>query len=207
MINMDELDKEILKSIYVKTVTSGRCQRIDDKYPLSILPKHLLEDRIKKLEKESYISVDNNGFQLTDKGRRILKIGVLGGAFDIIHIGHIQTIKEAKKHVDVLAIVIARDKTVYNNKGRYPINNEVMRMKIIQELKDVDIAVLGDEKDFMKPINILKPDIIFLGYDQSLPHSIKNKIPQEITIKQLDEEVKGIKTTYIIRRLREIFQV
>jgi len=205
MDNMDLLDKEILKIIYKENLEKGKCINLFELYPLNLIPRKILNKHLEKLRKEGLI--DKTSYKLTKKGRGYIKVGLLGGVFDIIHVGHVETIKEAKKYVDILVIVIARDKTVYKNKDRYPINNEIMRLYLIKEFKDVDVAILGDERDFMKPVMKIEPDIIFLGYDQNLPSELKNKIPENISIIQLSKEVKGIKTTYIIRRLREIFQV
>jgi len=202
---MDLLDKEILKIIYKENLEKGKCINLFKLYPLNLIPRNILNKHLEKLRKDGLI--DKTSYKLTKKGRGYIKVGLLGGVFDIIHVGHVETIKEAKKYVDILVIVIARDKTVYKNKERYPINNEVMRLYLIKEFKDVDVAILGDERDFIKPVMKIEPDIIFLGYDQNLPSELKNKLPKNVSIIQLSKEVKGIKTTYIIRRLREIFQV
>jgi cytidyltransferase-like protein len=202
---MDPLDKEILKLIYRENLEKGECKDLIRLYPLNLIPKKILNEHIERLRKKGLI--DSKSYKLTKKGRENIKVGLLGGVFDIVHVGHIESIKEAKRYVDILVIVIARDKTVYKNKNRYPINNEIMRLYVIKEFKDVDIAILGDERDFMKPVMKIEPDIIFLGYDQSLPDELKDKLSEKVSIVQLSREVKGIKTTYIIRRLREIFQV
>ena len=90
------------------------------------------------------------------------------GTFDIFHQGHEYYLREAKKQGDILEVVVARDSTVKEIKGEYPLNNEVTRLSVIQGLDYVDMAFLGHEgedKYFM--IELLKPDVICLGYDQN----------------------------------------
>jgi FAD synthetase len=87
------------------------------------------------------------------------------GTFDILHLGHIYFLKEAKKLGDTLAVVVATDSTVRKLKHE-PVNPEQIRLDLIKELKIVDQAYLGHEKDIYEILKEIKPDIIALGYDQ-----------------------------------------
>jgi len=136
----------------------------------------------------------------TEKGRKLIRVGLTGGTFDIIHIGHMKTLEEAKKYVDLLAVVVARDSTVKKMKNRDPLNNEEIRLEIVSMLKPVDVAILGSEEDFMEPVKLIKPDIIFLGYDQDIPPPLKNKLG-DIEIKKLDVFYKGYKSSIMIKKL------
>ena len=89
------------------------------------------------------------------------------GTFDIFHKGHEFYLKEARKNGNTLNVVVARDSTVRQIKGKYPLNNELKRLAIIQNLDYVDNAFLGYEEDKYKIIEELKPDIICIGYDQN----------------------------------------
>ena len=87
------------------------------------------------------------------------------GTFDILHLGHIYFLKEAKKLGDTLAVVVATDSTVRKLKHE-PVNPEQIRLDLIKELKIVDEAYLGHEEDMYEILKEVKPDIITLGYDQ-----------------------------------------
>lgn len=87
------------------------------------------------------------------------------GVFDLIHLGHLYFLQEAKKLGDELVVVVATDKTARNLK-HIPITPQDMRLKLVEELKPVDKAVLGYEDDRYRIVKELKPDIIALGYDQ-----------------------------------------
>ncbi|PNX47026.1 MAG: FAD synthase [Thermoplasmata archaeon M9B1D] len=93
------------------------------------------------------------------------------GAFDLLHLGHIYYLKEAKKLGDKLAVVVATDSTVRRLKHE-PVNHEEVRLNLIKELKIVDEAYLGHEDDMYEIVKEIKPDIIALGFDQL--HNEKN---------------------------------
>ena len=88
------------------------------------------------------------------------------GTFDNLHPGHLSYLKNAKEYGDYLIVIIARDKNVKKNKGRFPRQTEKIRLKSIKEISFVDKAVLGQLKDKFKVIEKYQPDVICLGYDQ-----------------------------------------
>jgi FAD synthetase len=112
------------------------------------------------------------------------------GTFDLLHMGHIYYLKEAKKLGDTLSVVVARNSTVRKLKHE-PVNPEEIRLDLIREVKAVDEAYLGYEDDMYAIVEEIKPDIIALGYDQ---------IHDEDTIKS---ELKKRKLTAKIVRLSE----
>ena len=87
------------------------------------------------------------------------------GVFDLLHIGHLYYLEEAKKYGDELIVVVACDKTVKRKKHE-PIMPAEERRRLVEALKPVDKAVIGYEDDFLKIVEEIKPDIIALGYDQ-----------------------------------------
>ncbi len=93
------------------------------------------------------------------------------GVFDLLHLGHVKFLEEAKKlggKNAKLIVIIARDSTVEKTKGRKPVMPENQRRELVESLKVVDEAVLGlEDFDLGDVINAVKPDIIALGYDQT----------------------------------------
>ena len=87
------------------------------------------------------------------------------GVFDLIHIGHLYYLLEAKKYGENLVVVVACDETVRKKKHE-PIMPAEERRKVVEALKPVDEAIVGYENDFLKIVEDIKPDIIALGYDQ-----------------------------------------
>ena len=89
---------------------------------------------------------------------------VATGTFDILHPGHVYFLSESRKLGDELWVIVAREKNVKHKPA--PVVSEEQRLLMIQSLKCVDHAVLGDEEDMFKPIREINPDIITLGYNQ-----------------------------------------
>ncbi len=87
------------------------------------------------------------------------------GTFDLLHMGHIYYLREAKKLGDELVVVVACDNTVRKLKHE-PVTPDHLRVDIINELKMVDLAVIGKENDMYEIVKELNPDIIALGFDQ-----------------------------------------
>jgi len=107
------------------------------------------------------------------------------GAFDLLHMGHIYFLKEAKKLGDELVVVVATDTTVRKLKHE-PVNPESIRLELIKELKIVDDAHIGHEDDMYKIVEDIKPDIITLGFDQV--HD-EEKIKSELKKRKISAKV------------------
>jgi FAD synthetase len=143
-------------------------------------------------------------------GKKTKKVRVMAtGVFDILHTGHLFFLMEARKLGDELVVVVARDITAKKRK-REPIVPEHLRLEMIKGLKPVDMAVLGDTKDYYRIVEVLKPDIIVLGYDQD--HNA-DKIQAELSRRGLKVKVVRLPilkhdilaTTRIIERIANRF--
>ena len=118
------------------------------------------------------------------------KVVLASGVFDLLHLGHVRFLEEAKSaggENAKLIVIIARDSTVEKTKGRKPIMSEDQRRALVESLKVVDEAVLGYENlDIGEVIRKIKPDVIALGYDQAdMEREVKtyvaeNKLPVEV---------------------------
>jgi FAD synthetase len=113
--------------------------------------------------------------QTTRKQRVVLASGV----FDLIHLGHVRFLEDAKNAGGPkakLIVIIAKDSTVEKMKGRKPIMSEDERLALVKSLKVVDDAVLGYEGlDIGEVVEKIKPDIIALGWDQAeMENSVKD---------------------------------
>jgi FAD synthetase len=89
------------------------------------------------------------------------------GTFDVIHIGHINYLKQAKKVAgkEKLIVIISRDKNAVKHKHKKLIHDEKERIELINSLNIVDKTILGEENPF-EIILKLNPSKIVLGYDQ-----------------------------------------
>jgi FAD synthetase len=92
--------------------------------------------------------------------RRVMAAGV----FDLLHLGHVHYLTEAKKFGDELVVVVATDVMVAKRKHQ-PIVPQEQRLALVAALKPVDAAILGSPIDQYATVAALRPDVIALGYD------------------------------------------
>jgi len=135
-------------------------------YLLQIKNNGIAGDLFLKLnEKEkTFLERKEDKYYLKNEVRNKIKVVLTGGVFDIIHLGHIFTLSEAKKYGDVLIVSVARDEFI-NKKGRTPLHDQESRAKLIQSIKGVDFAIIG----YIHPEELVSnvgPDVIVYGYDQ-----------------------------------------
>jgi FAD synthetase len=89
------------------------------------------------------------------------------GTFDILHQGHLNFLKQARRLGDYLIVVVARDKFAKEAKGKLPKNNEKFRAKEVRRSKVADTVILGSKThNYFRTIRTYKPEIVALGYDQ-----------------------------------------
>jgi FAD synthetase len=92
---------------------------------------------------------------------------VVTGTFDGLHPGHRFLFRQARKLGDRLTVVVARDATVLQVKGRLPDHQQNIRRRHVAAHPVVDRAIIGlPGKDKLRIIQKLQPNIIALGYDQ-----------------------------------------
>jgi len=132
---------------------------------------------------------------------------LVGGCFDILHIGHIEFLERAKKSGDVLMLLLEHDLSVQKKKGiRRPIHTQAQRARILSKNQDVDYLVLlpyiKTDRDYRDLVKKIKPDIIAItkGDPQK-----KNKSQQATMIHakliEVMENKRGFSSTAIIKRI------
>lgn len=112
------------------------------------------------------------------------KIVLASGVFDLLHLGHVKYLEEAKRaggRNAELIVIVARDSTVEKRKDKKPIVSENQRRALVESLKVVDEALLGYEKfDIEKVVERIKPDVIAVGHDQdSMEQTVKNYVKEK----------------------------
>jgi len=111
------------------------------------------------------------------------KVVLASGTFDLLHLGHVKYLEEAKQAGGKnakLVVIVARDSTVEKRKGRKTVMPEEHRRALVESLKVVDKAILGYEDfDMSKVIETIKPDIIAVGHDQKDIEALARKAVEE----------------------------
>ena len=120
--------------------------------------------------------MDNSKYQIENVIKAInndkkdsKKIVFTNGCFDILHVGHIRYLSEAKSLGDILVIGINSDKSVKELKGpSRPINSLSDRALILSELRYVDYVISFEEQTPLELIKIIMPDILVKGGDYTV---------------------------------------
>lgn len=200
---MKPIEKLILSSIYVGTLSK--------RDPIEIIKERggiteeLIDSKIEECVSNQLINEDKK--TLTELGRSSLKVVLAGGVFDIIHPGHIHTLIAAKALGDVLIVVIATDKTAEKMKKRLPLHNQEQRKILVDSLSVVDLSVVGHEGDIFKTVDLIRPQVIALGYDQV--HQEKfitegcKKIKLDVTVARLQSPIPEVSSSIIEKKYGE----
>ena len=159
---LNQIEKKILSTLYVTQITGANpTEKILEN---SMISEEQISEKIEKLTQDNLVNQDK--VTLTEIGRGSLRVVLAGGVFDIIHPGHISTLNAAKTLGDVLVVVVATDNTAVKMKKRRPIHSQEQRQELVNSLSVVDLCLIGQENDIFKTVNLVKPQIIALGYDQ-----------------------------------------
>jgi len=174
--------KETIKKLFVMQLSYGGIT--EEMY-------HFLPDNEKKL------LIEKKGrFFVRDGERKKIRVVLAGGVFDVLHIGHVVTLLEAKQHGDVLVVAIAQDAHI-RKKKREPIHPMDYRRMMVEAIKPVDVALSGFEKP-ERMIGFVGPDVIVYGYDQKDTFR-----PKGVEIVKLEKKIDDsrFKTAKIIEEL------
>jgi rfaE bifunctional protein nucleotidyltransferase chain/domain len=110
------------------------------------------------------------------RGERIV---LTNGCFDLIHVGHVRYLKEAKDKGDILIVALNSDSSVRKLKGKgRPLLNQEERAEIIASFSFVDYITLFEEPNVVKILLALEPDIHAKGSDYT-----KETVPEKDTVK------------------------
>ncbi len=135
---------------------------------------------------------------LKAKGKKIV---FTNGCFDIIHVGHIRYLKEAKALGDVLVIGLNSDRSLSTIKPSRPVNPENHRAEVLSSLEIINYITIFDEETPYELIEFLQPDILVKGGDWKEEDIIGSDIVKETHSLPY---IEGISTSEIINRIKKL---
>jgi len=156
---------DLLREVYVASLRDGRARPGAMAKALRE-PASLVRSALRDASARRLVRVTKGSPQLTPAGRRLLKVVMLGGAFEIIHPGHVLALSEARSLGNTLVVVVATDESVERNKGRPPATNQALRVALVSSLRQVDLALPGNKGSIYDILLRIRPDVVALGYDQ-----------------------------------------
>lgn len=144
--------------------------------------------------------------KLKEKNQKII---LTSGCFDIIHVGHLNTLKQAKKMGDILIVCLSSDEQIKILKGTdRPINNYKDRIDLFKTISYVDYIILYNENNIEKEetldniMNIVDPFCWIKGTDYNEKDVLK-KHPHLKNIKLIDN-IENKSTTNIINKIKNM---
>ncbi len=139
-----------------------------------------------------------------------LKIGFTNGCFDVLHVGHVSYLAEARKKCDRLVVGLNHDASVRILKGEgRPVHDEASRAAVLSALSSVDMVVMfgaekeGQDNTAIALIEKLQPDFYFKGGDYT-----ESQIPESPAVKASGGQVcimpfaEGHSTTASIAKIK-----
>ena len=130
------------------------------------------------------------------------KIVFTNGCFDLLHIGHVRYLEQARSLGDLLIVGINTDASVQKLKGpTRPIQNENDRAEILAALKSVDHTILFGEETPIDLIKQIKPDLLVKGGDWKIEQIVGSDFVMSYggQVKSL-QFIDGRSTTSIIEK-------
>jgi len=132
---------------------------------------------------------------LRASGKRIV---FTNGCFDIIHVGHVRYLKEAKALGDILVIGLNSDPSVKGLKPGRPIIPEAQRAEVLSALEMVDFVTIFNEGTPYELIRQIRPDVLVKGGDWKKEDIVGSDLVPEVHSLPF---IEGISTTEIVRRI------
>ncbi len=129
------------------------------------------------------------------------KIVFTNGCFDIIHIGHIRYLREAKNLGDILIIGLNSDNSVSRIKPGRPLIPEEQRAEVLSALYMVDYITIFDEDTPYELIKEIKPDVLVKGADWGKEDIVGRDIVKEVHTIPF---VEGASTSEIIKKIQNL---
>jgi len=133
------------------------------------------------------------------------KIIFTNGCFDILHLGHIRYLKEARRVGDILIVGLNSDNSVRSLKGKdRPLVKEEDRAEILSALEMVDYIVIFNESTPKNLIDSIIPDVLVKGGDWRKEEVVgRNTVEAQGGKVVIIPEVKGYSTSTLINKIRK----
>ncbi len=132
------------------------------------------------------------------------KIVFANGCFDILHVGHVRYLQDARSRGDYLVVALNADSSVRKLKGKgHPINPEEERLEMLAALECVNYVTVFEEETADEILKKLRPDFHAKGTDYT-----PQTVPERETVQSIGGEVlivgdpKEHSTSDVLRRIR-----
>lgn len=137
-------------------------------------------------------------------GKKVL----VGGCFDLLHIGHLRFLKAAKKEGEILIVALESDEFIKKKKKRLPFHSQIERGEILASLTIVDLVILlplfSSNKDYFLLVKKISPQIIGVVKNDPLLE-IKRKQAHAVGAHiKIFPFLKGFSSTNFLEKLKKL---
>lgn len=154
-----------------------------------------MSEKIKKLAELKLIV-----HQLKQQGKTVV---FTNGCFDILHVGHVRLFQEAKALGDILIVAVNSDASVRAIKGAgRPFVPAEQRAEVVAALASVDYVIIFDERDPLRIISEVMPQVLVKGGDWTIETIIGREVVEKAggTVIALPF-IDGVSSTSIVQRI------
>lgn len=136
------------------------------------------------------------------------KLVVVGGCFDLLHLGHLIFLKQAKAKGEVLLVLLESDQTIARLKGlNRPIHTQEVRAQILAELRSVDFVLnlpaFSSDTEYDQLMEKLKPSVIATTEgDEYAFHKQRQAKKTGAKLLFVTEPIKDHSTSKIIKKIK-----
>ncbi len=164
-----------------------------------------LDEQNYQLVHQKHVNLNQAKEQVIRWRRQDKKIGFTNGVFDLLHPGHLASLRQAKQYCDKLIVGINSDASVKRLKGpTRPIQSDDTRATIIAALDIADLVIVFEEDTPLILIETLLPDVLVKGGDYTVEQVVGADIVQhnggKVVIASI---IEGLSTTNTIKRLHK----
>ncbi|MGE5609790.1 MAG: D-glycero-beta-D-manno-heptose 1-phosphate adenylyltransferase [Bacillota bacterium] len=136
------------------------------------------------------------------------KIVFTNGCFDIVHLGHVEYFRYAKRQGDILVVAVNTDHSIQRLKGpKRPIINEQDRISVLEELESIDYLILFDDDTPIPLLKAIRPDVLVKGADYTKEQVVGWELVEayggRIALAPL---VNGRSTSSVIQRILDAYR-
>lgn len=134
-------------------------------------------------------------------GKRVV---LTNGGFEILHVGHVRSLRDARSRGDLLVVAVNSDASVRRNKGEgRPVVPEAERAEVLCALECVDLVTVFDEPTVDGLLRLLRPHVHAKGRDYA-----PENLPERETVREIGAEIaivgdpKDHATSDLLERIR-----
>lgn len=134
------------------------------------------------------------------------KIVLVGGVFDILHLGHVKFLEKAKEEGDFLLVLLESDESVKKRKGNErPINSQTDRAEVLSALEDVDFVItlkgLLKHKDYDRIVKLIEPSVLATtAKDPNIIHKQRQAKLVKTKVKIVIKRINSKSTSKILKK-------